>query len=83
MPAEAKRLYDDLQIRYTIVQSIRARYRAFIIDEAQDNSAQQWRLLGRLWGPRNLPEGHTVPNTPWQPTVDINVGDRKTKHLRI
>ena len=74
--AEAKRLYDDLQIRYTRLCNIRARYRAFIIDEAQDNSAQQWRLLGRLWGPRNLPEGHTVPNTPWQPTVCC-VGDRK------
>ena len=73
---EAKRLYDDLQIRYTRLCNIRARYRAFIIDEAQDNSAQQWRLLGRLWGPRNLPEGHTVPNTPWQPTVCC-VGDRK------
>ena len=73
---EAKRLYADLQSRYARLRNIRARYRAFIIDEAQDNSAQQWRLLGRLWGERNLPEGHEVPNTPWQPTVCC-VGDRK------
>ena len=73
---EAERLRDDLQNRYTRLRSIRARYRAFIIDEAQDNSAQQWRLLGRLWGPRKLPDGYSVPNTPWQPTVCC-VGDRK------
>ena len=52
---EAKRLLEDLQKRYSRLQVIRSRYRAFIIDEAQDNSAQQWRLLGRLWGQRNLP----------------------------
>ncbi len=74
--AEAKRLHNDLQTRYSRLQSIRSRYRAFIIDEAQDNSAQQWRLLGRLWGPRNLPENYPVPSTPWQPTICC-VGDRK------
>ena len=66
----------DLQTRYSRLRSIRARYRAFIIDEAQDNSAQQWRLLGRLWGPRTLPENHPVPDSPWQPTICC-VGDRK------
>ena len=74
--AEAKRLHLDLQTRYSRLRSIRARYRAFIIDEAQDNSAQQWRLLGRLWGPRTLPENHPVPDSPWQPTICC-VGDRK------
>ena len=73
---EAKRLLADLETRYARLQNIRARYRAFIIDEAQDNSAQQWRLLGRLWGPRNLPDGYNVPDTPWQPTICC-VGDRK------
>ena len=67
---------EDLQKRYSRLQNIRSRYRAFIIDEAQDNSAQQWRLLGRLWGPRYLPEGRTAPDTPWEPTVCC-VGDRK------
>ena len=67
---------EDLQKRYLRLQNIRSRYRAFIIDEAQDNSAQQWRLLGRLWGPRTLPKGRTAPDTPWQPTVCC-VGDRK------
>ncbi len=69
-------LYADLQSRYQRLKEIRARYRAFIIDEAQDNSAQQWRLIGRLWGERNLPENHPRPDTSWEPTVCC-VGDRK------
>jgi len=73
---ESTRLFEDLQARFARLREIRARYRAFIIDEAQDNSAQQWRLLGRLWGERELPAGHPVPDTPWQPTVCC-VGDRK------
>jgi len=66
----------DLQSRYSRLQEIRAQYRAFIIDEAQDNSALQWRLLGRLWGERTLPSNHPRPETPWEPTVCC-VGDRK------
>ena len=73
---EASRLLEDLQSRYTRLRDIRSRYRAFIIDEAQDNSAQQWRLLGRLWGARSLPEGTPQPDTPWEPTICC-VGDRK------
>ena len=73
---ETARLLEDLQIRYARLRDIRSRYRAFIIDEAQDNSAQQWRLLGRLWGQRSMPEGHPSPETPWEPTVCC-VGDRK------
>jgi superfamily I DNA/RNA helicase len=73
---EATRLFEDLHNRFMRLGEIRARYRAFIIDEAQDNSAQQWRLLGRLWGDRTLPEGREPPDTPWQPTVCC-VGDRK------
>jgi len=73
---EAKRLLEDLQKRYSRLREIRSRYRAFIIDEAQDNSAQQWRLLGRLWGQRKLPDGAPSPDTPWEPTICC-VGDRK------
>ena len=73
---EATRLLEDLQSRYARLGDIRSRYRAFIIDEAQDNSAQQWRLLGRLWGSRSLPEGTSPPDTPWEPTICC-VGDRK------
>ena len=73
---EATRLHVDLLERFERLRQIRARYRAFIIDEAQDNSARQWRLLARLWGERALPPGRPVPDTPWQPTICC-VGDRK------
>ena len=67
----------DLESRYHLLREIRRRYRAFIIDEAQDNSPLQWRLLSRLWGPREFREGEkTEPDTPWQPTV-CYVGDVK------
>ncbi|MDP6899553.1 MAG: UvrD-helicase domain-containing protein [Candidatus Thalassarchaeaceae archaeon] len=73
---EANFLHDDLLNRYHRLRDIRARYRAFIVDEAQDNSAQQWRILGRLWGERNMPEGREHPDTSWGPTICC-VGDRK------
>ena len=68
---------NDLQFRFDLLKSIRRRYRAFIIDEAQDNSPLQWRLLSRLWGERRTEEGEVeTPDTPWQPTV-CYVGDVK------
>ncbi len=68
---------NDLQFRYDLLKSIRRRYRAFIIDEAQDNSPLQWRLLARLWGERRVEDGEPeTPDTPWQPTV-CYVGDVK------
>jgi len=67
----------DLEERFSILKRIRRRYRAFIIDEAQDNSPLQWRILSRLWGERETHEGEPPsPETPWQPTV-CYVGDVK------
>ncbi len=67
----------DLESRLDLLRTIRRRYRAFIIDEAQDNSPLQWRLLSRLWGERRVDEGEpSAPDTPWQPTV-CYVGDVK------
>ena len=67
----------DLEERFSILKSIRRRYRAFIIDEAQDNSPLQWRILSRLWGERETNDGEKPPpETPWQPTV-CYVGDVK------
>ncbi|HIE81939.1 MAG TPA: hypothetical protein EYQ07_05390, partial [Candidatus Poseidoniales archaeon] len=48
-----------------------------IIDEAQDNSPLQWRLLSRLWGPREIRTDEVEePDTDWQPTI-CYVGDMK------
>ena len=67
----------DLESRYLLLGQIRRRFRAFIIDEAQDNSPLQWRLLSRLWGPREIrEEDGPRPDTPWEPTV-CYVGDVK------
>jgi len=72
-----KLVKEDLQRRYAVLKTVRRRFRAFIIDEAQDNSNQQWRLLSRLWGEREQKEGDPdPPNSPWQPTV-CWVGDQK------
>ena len=68
----------DLDARYQRLRQIRRRYRAFIIDEAQDNSPLQWRILSRLWGPRDFLASDVLnePDTDWQPTV-CYVGDMK------
>jgi len=67
----------DLEDRHRLLLEIRRRYRAFIIDEAQDNSPLQWRILSRLWGPRETESNELpIPDTPWQPTV-CYVGDVK------
>ena len=68
---------DDLTRRIHTLKTIRRRFRAFIIDEAQDNSIQQWLLLSRLWGVRQRVEGDPdPPQSAWQPTV-CWVGDQK------
>ena len=46
----------DIESRHVLLGQIRRRFRAFIIDEAQDNSPLQWRLLSRLWGPVEVRE---------------------------
>ncbi len=70
-------IQEDLVRRISTLKTLRRRYRAFIIDEAQDNSNQQWRLLARLWGDRESKEGDPdPPDSPWQPTV-CWVGDQK------
>ena len=67
----------DLETRHQLLREIRRGFRAFIIDEAQDNSPLQWRLLSRLWGPRDTREGDPKkPDTPWEPTI-CYVGDVK------
>ena len=67
----------DLERRLDLLRNIRRRYMAFIIDEAQDNSPLQWRLLSRLWGQREITQGEIPPpDTPWQPTI-CYVGDVK------
>ena len=72
-----KLVKEDLERRYAVLKTVRRRFRAFIIDEAQDNSNQQWRLLSRLWGEREQKEGDPdPPDSPWQPTV-CWVGDQK------
>jgi len=75
--SKIREIRQDLENRYNLLRQIRRRYRAFIIDEAQDNSPQQWRILSRLWGPRNIfeEEGNN-PNTDWEPTICF-VGDMK------
>ena len=72
-----KQSKNDLIRRYDLLKKIRRRYRAFIIDEAQDNSPLQWKLLSRLWGDRHFEDNEMkVPDTPWQPTI-CYVGDIK------
>ena len=75
--SKLREVRQDLENRYNLLKQIRRRYRAFIIDEAQDNSPQQWRLLSRLWGPRKIHdhEGNN-PDTDWEPTICF-VGDMK------
>lgn len=73
----------DLQQRFSILQTLRRRFCAFIIDEYQDTNPAHFRLLSRLWGRRGRqsddPEG---PLGPWDPTVCI-VGDMKQSIYRF
>ncbi len=67
----------DIEYRFELLKKIRRRYRAFVIDEAQDNSTLQWQILSRLWGERLFKKDEVgIPDTPWQPTI-CYVGDIK------
>ena len=73
----------DLRRRYALLKQIRARYRAFIIDEYQDTNPEHARLLSRLWGRRDgISENHPAPAGPWDPTICI-VGDMKQSIYRF
>jgi ATP-dependent exoDNAse (exonuclease V) beta subunit len=73
----------DLQQRFSILQSLRRRFCAFIIDEYQDTNPAHFRLLSRLWGRRgkNIDDPEK-PLGPWDPTVCI-VGDMKQSIYRF
>ena len=69
--------------RYALLKQIRARYRAFIIDEYQDTNPEHARLLSRLWGRREgISKEHPAPSGPWDPTICI-VGDMKQSIYRF
>ena len=73
----------DLQRRYALLKQIRARYRAFIIDEYQDTNPEHARLLSRLWGRREgISDEYPAPAGPWDPTICI-VGDMKQSIYRF
>ena len=74
---------EDLDRRFKVLLSLRRKYRAFIIDEYQDTNPAHFRLLARLWGPRDRRSGD--PESPlgeWDPTVCI-VGDMKQSIYRF
>ncbi|MCS5533911.1 MAG: UvrD-helicase domain-containing protein [Candidatus Poseidoniaceae archaeon] len=73
----------DLDRRFKVLLSLRRKYRAFIIDEYQDTNPAHFRLLARLWGPRDRRSGD--PSSPlgeWDPTICI-VGDMKQSIYRF
>tara|TARA_B100001564_G_scaffold309186_1_gene280111 strand:+ start:42 stop:5015 length:4974 start_codon:yes stop_codon:yes gene_type:complete len=73
----------DLQQRFSILQTLRRRFCAFIIDEYQDTNPAHFRLLSRLWGRRGkLSDDPERPLGPWDPTVCI-VGDMKQSIYRF
>ena len=74
---------EDLQQRFSILQTLRRRFNAFIIDEYQDTNPAHFRLLSRLWGRRGKhSEDPERPLGPWDPTVCI-VGDMKQSIYRF
>lgn len=74
---------EDLGRRVKVLQSLRRKYRAFIIDEYQDTNPSHFRLLARLWGPRDRrADEPTPPLGDWDPTVCI-VGDMKQSIYRF
>ena len=78
-----ERCLQDLVRRFKVLQSLRRKYRAFKSDECQDTNPAHFRLLARLWGPRDRRSGD--PDSPlgeWDPTVCI-VGDMKQSIYRF
>ena len=74
---------EDLGRRFKVLQSLRRKYRAFIIDEYQDTNPSHFRLLARLWGPRDRRSDEpTPPLGDWDPTICI-VGDMKQSIYRF
>ena len=74
---------EDLGRRFKVLQSLRRKYRAFIIDEYQDTNPSHFRLLARLWGPRDRrADEPTQPLGDWDPTICI-VGDMKQSIYRF
>lgn len=75
--------HEDLQNRFIVLQTIRRRFGAFIIDEYQDTNPAHFRLLSRLWGRRKHEAGDPEPPPgPWDPTICI-VGDMKQSIYRF
>ena len=72
----AEEMLRDLQQRVDLLHRIRRRFRAMIIDEAQDVNPRQWMLLSRLWGRRHREEGESAVELEWEPTI-CYVGDVK------
>lgn len=73
----------DLQSRFNILLALRRKFRAFIIDEYQDTNPAHFRLLARLWGPRDRrADDPKPPLGEWDPTVCI-VGDMKQSIYRF
>ncbi len=74
---------EDLNRRFKVLQSLRRKYRAFIIDEYQDTNPSHFRLLARLWGPRDRrADEPSPPLGEWEPTICI-VGDMKQSIYRF
>ncbi len=75
--------YEDLQHRFAVLQTLRRRFGAFIIDEYQDTNPAHFRLLSRLWGRRkHESDDPDPPLGPWDPTICI-VGDMKQSIYRF
>ena len=76
--SDAEKALIDLKERVHLLKTIRRRYLAMILDEAQDINPRQWRLLSRLWGPRLREDSDltSVQNLEWEPTI-CYVGDIK------
>jgi len=78
-----KAALEDLGRRIDVLNRMRRRFRAFIIDEYQDTNPQQHRLIARLWGHRQRSKDEPIaPAGPWEPTICV-VGDAKQSIYRF